>query len=133
MSDNNNNNISKKDSNSPILSILPKEWREPLIIISKVKKYESVDSYILEMIRDWLEMFIDTRDELREDFKIYMKGLDGLEDLSAAEEDDDEESKSDKNYVNVRIDADSCRKTCKGRRKEETKTTATGKGRESNY
>ena len=52
------NNFTITD-NSQILSILPKkEWVIPLIIISKIKGYDSVDSYVLEMIRDRLENVI---------------------------------------------------------------------------
>ena len=84
------NNFTITD-NSQILSILPKkEWVIPLIIISKIKGYDSVDSYVLEMIRDRLEMFIDTRDELGEDFQKYMKNIEGLEGLATAEEDNSE-------------------------------------------
>ena len=76
MSDN-NNSVSITDTNSQILSIVPKHWRVPLIIISYIKGY-NVDDYVLEMIRDRLEMFIDTRDELGEDFKKYMQKIEGL-------------------------------------------------------
>ena len=80
------NNFIIKDNNSQIISILPKEWVEPLIIISKIKGYDGIDEYVLEMIRDRLEMFIDTRDELGEDFKKYMQNIEGLTDIETTTE-----------------------------------------------
>src|SRR5690554_5082242 len=102
MSDN-NNSVSITDTNSQILSIVPKHWRIPLIIISYIKGY-NVDDYVLEMIRDRLAMFVDTRDDLGENFQEYMKDIEGL----ITEEEDEAESKSetDKKYVNVKIDSD---------------------------
>lgn len=94
MSDNNNFTI--KD-NSQIISILPKEWIEPLIIISKIKGYDGIDEYVLEMIRDRLEMFIDTRDELGDDFKKYMENIEGLEGLSDIETTTSTETAENKN------------------------------------
>ena len=85
------NNFTIKDNNSQIISILPKEWVEPLIIISKVKGYDGIDSYVLEMIRDRLSAFLDTRDELGESFQKYMQNIDGLEDLSVAEKESNKE------------------------------------------
>lgn len=105
MSDN-NSSISIKDNNSQIISILPKEWVEPLIIIAKIKGYNGIDEYVLEMIGDRLEMFIDTRDELGESFQKYMQNIEGLEDLSAAEEEEESKSNKEKDYVNVKIDSD---------------------------
>ena len=96
------NNFTIKDDNSKVLSIIPKHWRVPLIIISYVKGYDGIDDYVLEMIRDRLAMFADTRDDLGENFQEYMKDIEGL----TTEEDDEAESKSEKDYVNVKIDSD---------------------------
>ena len=67
--------ISIRDNNSQILSILPKELVEPLIILAKIKGYDGIDDYVLHLIKDRLEMFTDTRDELGESFQKYMQDI----------------------------------------------------------
>jgi hypothetical protein len=91
----NNSSISIRDNNSQILSILPKEWIEPLTIICRVKGYDGIDSYVKEMIRDRLAMFADSRDDLGEYFQDYMKDIEGLEDTDSREK-----------YVEVKLDSD---------------------------
>ena len=81
------NNYTIRDNNSQIISILPKDWVEPLIIISRVEGFDGIDSYVLHLIKDRLEMFIDTRDELGEDFKKYMQKIEGLTDIETTTED----------------------------------------------
>ena len=71
-SDNNNNNFTIKDNNSEFTKYLPNKWIEPLTIIARVEGYKGIDDYILELIKEKLEMFTDTRDELGEDFQKYM-------------------------------------------------------------
>jgi hypothetical protein len=98
----NNNSFTIRDNNSQILSILPKEWVEPLVIIAKVEGFDGIDSYVLHMIKDRLSMFVDTRDELGESFKRYMQNIEGLEDLSPAategsEENEEEQSIKEEN------------------------------------
>ena len=66
-----------KDNNSQIISILPKEWVEPLVIISRVDGFDGIDSFVLSLIKNRLEMFVDERDGL--DFKKYMQTIEGLE------------------------------------------------------
>ncbi|HJT83417.1 MAG TPA: hypothetical protein VJ697_02950 [Nitrososphaeraceae archaeon] len=90
------NSFTIKDNNSQILSIVPEEWKIPLIIISYVKGYDGVDEYVLELLRDRLSMFADTRDELGEPFMDYMKEIEGLDDLT----------NSNEKNVEVKIDAD---------------------------
>ncbi len=66
-----------RDNNSQILSILPKEWIEPLVIINRVEGFDGIDSFVLSLVKDRLEMFVDERDGL--DFKKYMQTIEGLE------------------------------------------------------
>ena len=60
------------DNSSHIAKILPKKWIEPLVIIARIKGYNGIDDYILELIQDRVEMFSDTRDNLNDDFQKYM-------------------------------------------------------------
>jgi hypothetical protein len=86
------NSFTIRDNNSQILSILPNEgWVEALVIISRVEGFNGIDSYVLSLIKDRLNMFLDTRDELGESFKKYMQTIEGLEDLSTAAEKENEE------------------------------------------
>ncbi len=66
------NNFTIKDTSSEIAKILPQKWIEPLVIIAKIKGYDSIDDYVLNLIKDRLEMFADTRDNLDHSFQIYM-------------------------------------------------------------
>jgi hypothetical protein len=84
------NSFTIRDNNSQIISIIPENWIEPLVIIAKVENFNGIDSYVLSLIKDRLFMFIDTRDELGESFKKYMQNIEGLEDLSATAENEEE-------------------------------------------
>ena len=64
-----------KDNNSEFTKYLPNKWMEPLTIIARIKGYDGIDDYITELIKDSLEMFTDTRDELGEDFQKYMHNM----------------------------------------------------------
>jgi hypothetical protein len=48
----NNNNISIRDNNSQIISILPKELIEPLTIIAKIKGYDGIDDYVIQLVKE---------------------------------------------------------------------------------
>lgn len=87
------------DQSSKILPLIPEAWRIPLTIIAFIKQYESVDSYVLELIRSRLEMFSDSRDELDEYFQDYMGNIEGLEGLNSKEK-----------YVEVPIESDVLKK-----------------------
>ena len=49
--------------------------REPLVILAKIKGFKGIDDYVIHLIKDRLEMFTDTRDELGEVFQIYMHNI----------------------------------------------------------
>jgi hypothetical protein len=68
----NNNNFIITDDSSQFAQFLPEKWIEPLAIIAKIKDYEGIDEYILELVEDRLEMFVDTRDNLEDEFQQYM-------------------------------------------------------------
>jgi hypothetical protein len=70
---NNNSNISIKDTNSQFARFLPNKWIEPLIIIAKIRGYRGIDDYILALIKSRLQMFVDTCDTIEYDeFQEYM-------------------------------------------------------------
>ena len=60
------------DNSSKIARFLPEKYIEPLVIIARIKGYKGIDDYILELIKDRVEMFTDTRDNLDDDFQKYM-------------------------------------------------------------
>lgn len=45
---------------------------EPLTILARIKGYKGIDNYILELIKEEVKMFTDTRDNLDDDFQKYM-------------------------------------------------------------
>ena len=69
-----NNNFTIKDT-SEFVKLLPNKWIEPLTIIARVKGYREIDEYLLELIQERVEMFIDTRDNLDKDFQEYMHNM----------------------------------------------------------
>jgi hypothetical protein len=66
------NSFTIHDNNSQILSILPPNYVEPLIMISRILGYNGIDDFVLELIKDRLEMYSDTRDSIDDDFQKYM-------------------------------------------------------------
>jgi hypothetical protein len=60
------------DNSSKIAKVLPKKWIEPLVIIERVERYGGIDDYVVNLVKDRLEMFTDTRDGLDENFQKYM-------------------------------------------------------------
>ena len=74
-SNTNSSSFTIKDNSSDFATFLPNKWIEPLTIIARVKGYDGIDDYILELIKDRVEMFTDTRDELGEDFQKYMHNM----------------------------------------------------------
>ena len=72
-----------KDNNSQIISIIPEKWVEALVIISRIQGFDGIDSFVLSLIKDRLEMLVDERDGL--DFKKYMQTIEGLEGLTDIE------------------------------------------------
>jgi hypothetical protein len=89
MSDNNNFTI--RDNSSEFAKLLDSNWIEALTIIARVQNYNSIDELILELIKDRLEMYSDTRDNLDEDFQKYMhntiKGKDVPNEWASKQED----------------------------------------------
>ena len=75
MVSNNNleHNFTIRDNSSEFAKYLPKKYIEPLTIIARIKGYKGIDDYNLELIKDRVEMFTDTRDTIEnEDFQEYM-------------------------------------------------------------
>jgi hypothetical protein len=69
------NNFTIRDNSSEFARILPEKWIEPLTIIARINGSKGIDDYILELVKDRLEMFTDTRDNLEEDFQKYMYNI----------------------------------------------------------
>jgi hypothetical protein len=72
---NNNNNFTIRDNASEFARIpnFPKKWIEPLTNITRIKGYEGIDEYILNLIRGRMQMFLDSSDTVEwEEFQMYM-------------------------------------------------------------
>ena len=72
---NNHTSFIITDNSSEIARVLPHNLVEPLVILAKIKGYKGIDDYVLHLIKDRLEMFTDTRDELGESFQKYMQDI----------------------------------------------------------
>jgi hypothetical protein len=48
------------DNSSEIAKIIPEKYVEPLVIIARIKGFDGVDDYIINLVKDELEMFADT-------------------------------------------------------------------------
>ena len=71
----NNTTFIITDNSSQIAKVLPKKWIEPLVIIARVGRYGGIDDYVVNLVKDRLEMFTDTRDNLNEEFQKYMHNI----------------------------------------------------------
>jgi len=60
------------DNSSEIAKFIPYKYVEPLVIIARIQGFDGIDKYIIHLIKDRLEMFTDTRNELGESFQKYM-------------------------------------------------------------
>ena len=102
MTDNHNNNFTITDNNSQFAKLLPEKYIEPLTIISRIKGYNGIYDYILNLIKDRLEMFADTRDNLDGVFQKYMNNTMIGKDVTNewARNDDDVD------YNNKKVNAD---------------------------
>lgn len=72
---NNHTNFTIRDNASQFAKYLPEKWIEPLTLISRIEGYRGIDEYILELIKDRLEMFADTRENLDDDFQKYISNI----------------------------------------------------------
>jgi hypothetical protein len=70
------NNFTIRDNVSQFAKYLPSKYIEPLTIIARIKGYDGIDDYILDMIRSRLQMFLDTSDTVEyEEFQQYMHNM----------------------------------------------------------
>lgn len=90
--DDNTTNFIITDNSSEIArtKIFPDNWIEPLTIIARVEGYKGIDEYVIHLIKDRLEMFTDTRDELYESFQKYMQDIIGPDNSNTSEEEGDQ-------------------------------------------
>ncbi len=51
--------IELRENNSQIISILLKELAEPLILIAKIKGYDGIDDYVINVVKEDLESIRD--------------------------------------------------------------------------
>lgn len=70
-----NNNFTIRDNDSEYSKYLPEKWIEPLTIIARIEGYNGIDEYIMDLVKDRLEMFTDTRDNLNAEFQKYMHNM----------------------------------------------------------
>ena len=85
------NNFTIRDNSSEFAKLLESNWIEPLTIIARVKGYKGIDEYILELIQDRVEAFVETRDNLDDDLQTYfhnmIKGKDVPNEWASKQED----------------------------------------------
>jgi hypothetical protein len=63
------------DNSSEIAKIIPEKYVEPLVIIARIQGFDGIDDYIIHLIKDRLEMFTDTRDNLDDAFQKYIHNM----------------------------------------------------------
>jgi hypothetical protein len=67
------NNFTIRDNNSEFAKLLQSNWIEPLTIIARIKGYNGIDTYILQLIKSRLDMFVETGDTIEySEFQEYM-------------------------------------------------------------
>jgi non-homologous end joining protein Ku len=49
------NNNEVKDHNSKIIHLIPSDLQEPISIIAKIKGFESIDDYVIQLVKEDLE------------------------------------------------------------------------------
>ena len=83
----------------------PDNWIEPLVIIARIEGYKGIDDYVLNLIKERLEMFTDTRDNLDDEFQKYMHnmivGKDVPNEWAGKEQKEDEEDNDNKKEEEV--------------------------------
>lgn len=55
----NNNTIKVKSHSSKIIGLIPSHLHEPITLINKIKGFESIDDYVIDVIKDDLESIKD--------------------------------------------------------------------------
>jgi hypothetical protein len=63
------------DNSSQIAKFIPEKYVEPLVIVARILGFDGIDDYIIHLIKDQLEMFTDTRDNLDDTFQKYMQNM----------------------------------------------------------
>jgi non-homologous end joining protein Ku len=58
------NNIEVKDHNSKIIHLIPSDLREPISLVAKIKGFESVDDYVVQLVKEDLESISEGGQEL---------------------------------------------------------------------
>src|SRR5215203_5066376 len=48
-------NIEIKDYNSKIIGLIPSHLHEPIVLIAKIKGFESIDDYVIDVLKRELE------------------------------------------------------------------------------
>lgn len=96
---NSSHNFTIRDNSSDFAQFLPDKYIEPLVIIARIKGYDGIDDYILDLIQDRVEMFTDTRDSIEyEEFQQYMhntvKGKDVPNEWAGKQQKEEEDRES---------------------------------------
>jgi hypothetical protein len=63
------------DNSSQIAKFIPEKYVEPLVIVARILGFDGIDEYIIHLIKDELEMFADTRNDLDDSFQKYMHDM----------------------------------------------------------
>lgn len=64
------------DNSSEIAKFIPEKYVEPLVIIARIQGLDGIDDYIIQLIKDRLEMFADnSHDNLDDAFQKYMHNM----------------------------------------------------------
>jgi hypothetical protein len=63
------------DNSSEIAKFIPEKYVEPLVIVARILGFDGIDDYIIHLIKDRLEMFTYTRDDLNEEFQKYIQDI----------------------------------------------------------
>lgn len=53
------NNIVVKAHNSKIIHLIPSDLQEPISLIAKIKGFESIDDYVIQLVKEELESIRD--------------------------------------------------------------------------
>jgi hypothetical protein len=97
-------NIELKDHNSKTIGLIPEQLHEPIALIAKVKGFDSIDDYVMDIVKRELESLRkggDAAADFGESIAEYLqnmippllpndKSIDKNEDSSIEEEEEDE-------------------------------------------
>jgi hypothetical protein len=64
------------DNSSEIAKFIPQKYVKPLVIVARILGFDGIDDYIIQLIKDRLEMFDDiSHDNLNDAFQKYIHNM----------------------------------------------------------